>query len=199
MNSFDHHQKQAHGRILKFAQLLALAAVVILSASLFLPSEVIALAPTVAVGSPAPDFTLEGSNKQPINLKSYLGKSVVVLFFYPKDNTAVCTKEVCLFRDSFQELTKYGATVLGISSDSVDSHEQFASKHSLPYVLLSDPDGKVRKLYEVKSSMGVFPGRTTFIIDKKGIIRHSFTSQLDAKKHVDEAMEWVQKLNKESG
>lgn len=145
------------------------------------------------IGKEAPDFTLSGE-PETVSLRSFRGKSVVVLFFYPKDGTAICTKEACSFRDSYQDFSDSGATVIGISSDSVDSHKEFAQQHRLPFLLLSDPDGKVRKLYNVKPTLGIMPGRATFVVDKEGIIRHSFQSQLDATKHVNEALRSVKSL-----
>jgi len=150
----------------------------------------------IGPGSQAPDFSLTASDGKSVTLSSFRGKSVVVLFFYPKNGTAVCTKEACLFRDSYDEFAENGATVLGISSDDVQSHLQFAQDNSLQFILLSDPDGSVRKQYQIKSTLGIIPGRETFVIDKQGVIRHSFQSQLNAQKHVTEALDWVKKLTK---
>jgi peroxiredoxin Q/BCP len=147
-----------------------------------------------AVGQEAPDFTLPDSHGKAVSLGSFKNHSVVVLFFYPKDNSMVCTKEACLFRDSYEDFTEAGATVVGISSDSAESHQSFAKGHSLPFVLLTDKDEAVRKQYQVKATMGLIPGRATFVIDKTGIIRHRFDSQLDATKHVQDALETVKKL-----
>lgn len=152
-------------------------------------------AESIGVGSSAPDFTLPSNQGKDISLHSYKGKSVVVLYFYPKDNTAVCTKEACLFRDSYESFAENGATVLGISSDSTSSHESFAKSQKLPFYLLSDTDGAVRKLYQVKSTFGLMPGRVTYVIDKEGVIRHEFDSPLDASGHVAESLAWVKKLS----
>jgi peroxiredoxin Q/BCP len=109
----------------------------------------------VTVGALAPDFTLPSQSGEMVSLGDFLGKSPVVVFFYPKDNTLGCTKEVCTFRDSFEELSNLDAEVIGISSDSVDSHKDFAEKHNLPFTLLSDEGGKVRSLYGVPNSFGL--------------------------------------------
>ena len=122
-------------------------------------------------------------------MKDFLGKRPVVLFFYPKDGTPDCTKEVCAFRDEHEEFGKLDAEVIGVSSDSVDSHGRFAAKHDLPFALLSDEGGKVRKMYGVPSTLGLFPGRVTFVLDKEGVVRHVFSSQLGVDKHVEEALE----------
>jgi len=111
-----------------------------------------------------------------------------VLFFYPKDDTPECTKEACAFRDGYEEFSKLDAEVVGISSDSVESHRSFAKKHGLPFTLLSDEGGKVRKLYGVPNTLGLFPGRVTYVIDEQGVIRHVFSSQLGTKRHLEEAL-----------
>ena len=124
-----------------------------------------------------------------VSLEDFIGKKPIVLFFYPKDDTPGCTKEACAFRDEFEGFRKLGAEVIGISSDSVESHRSFAEKHNLPFVLLSDEGGKVRRLYGVPYSLGLFPGRVTYVIDTEGVIRHVFSSQLGATNHVKEAFE----------
>jgi len=144
--------------------------------------------PRVTAGSVAPDFTLPSQSGETVSLGDFLGKRPVVLFFYPKDNTLGCTKEVCSFRDSFEELGKLNAEVIGISSDSIDSHRGFAEKHELPFILLSDEGGKVRRLYGVPKSFGLFPGRVTYVIDEQGVVRHIFSSQLGVERHVQEAI-----------
>ena len=119
-----------------------------------------------------------------------------MLYFYPKDNTAVCTDEACAFRDSYEFFKEAGAEVIGISSDSVESHRQFAAAHQLPINLLSDTDGMIRKHYGVATAFGL-PGRVTYIIDRQGIVRHIFFSQFTSKRHVDEALETLQSIHKE--
>jgi peroxiredoxin Q/BCP len=141
----------------------------------------------VRVGGMAPDFALPCQSEEMVRLNDFLGKPVV-LFFYPKDNTLGCTKEVCAFRDEFEELGKLDAEVIGISSDSVESHRTFAQKHGLPFALLSDKGGKVRKLYGVPTTLGLFPGRVTYVIDDQGVVRHIFSSQLGVERHVQEAI-----------
>ena len=146
----------------------------------------------VEVGAPAPDFTLPDQAGQPVSLKDYKGKNAVVLYFYPKDNTPGCTAEACSFRDSYDVFKEAGAEVIGVSSDSEDSHQGFAAKHGLPFVLLSDQGGKVRKLYGVPATFGLLPGRVTYVIDKDGVVRHVFNSQFGATKHVEEALKILQ-------
>ena len=134
----------------------------------------------VDVGSKAPDFKLPSQSGQMLSLNDFIGEKPVVLFFYPKDDTPGCTKQACVFRDNYEVFKKRDAEVIGISSDSIESHRGFAAKHNLPYTLLSDEDKKVRKLYGVPNTLGLFPGRVTYIIDREGIVRHVFSSQLGA-------------------
>ena len=148
----------------------------------------------VTVGSVAPDFTLPSQSGEMVSLNDFLGRRPLVLFFYPKDNTLGCTKEVCAFRDSFEELGRLDAEVIGISSDSVESHRGFAKKHKLPFTLLSDQGGKVRNLYGVPNTLGLFPGRVTYVVDEEGVVRHIFSSQLGVERHVQEAMEALRGL-----
>lgn len=152
---------------------------------------------TVKVGDKAPDFTLPSQMGDNVSLSEYFGKKNVVLYFYPKDESIGCTKEACQFRDSYEIFTSLGAQVLGVSSQSIESHKSFATHHGLPFVLLSDEKSEVRNLYGVQSTMGIIPGRATFIIDKKGIVRHIFSSQFQYQKHVTEAIEALKKLEEE--
>jgi peroxiredoxin Q/BCP len=140
------------------------------------------------VGSVAPDFTLPSQEGEMVSLKDFSGRKPVVLFFYPKDDSPGCTKEVCAFRDNFEEFSKLDAQVIGISSDSVESHRRFAVKHDLSFPLLSDEGGNIRRLYGVPKTFGLFPGRVTYVIDKEGVVRHVFSSQLSVQRHVQEAL-----------
>jgi peroxiredoxin Q/BCP len=149
---------------------------------------------TVKVGDKAPDFTLPSQLGDTVTLSEFFGKKNVVLYFYPKDESPGCTKEACSFRDNYQELTNLGAEVLGVSGQSVESHKSFATHYGLPFILLSDADNQVRKLYGVPSTMGVVPGRVTYIIDKQGIVRSIFSSQTHAERHVEEAKKALKQL-----
>jgi peroxiredoxin Q/BCP len=139
------------------------------------------------VGLPAPDFTLPDQQGEPVHLADRRGGWVVV-YFYPADDTSGCTAESCSFRDSHEAFTDAGATVIGISGDSVESHEAFAAKHRLPFTLLADTDGSVRKAWGVSKTLGLLPGRVTFVIDPGGVVRHRFSSQFKPTKHIDEAL-----------
>jgi len=152
---------------------------------------------TVKVGDKAPDFTLPSQMGDNVTLSEFFGKKNVVLYFYPKDESLGYTKEACTFRDSYQELANLGAEVLGVSGQSVESHKSFASHYGLPFILLSDQANTVRELYGVPSTMGIIPGRVTYIIDKKGVVRHIFNSQTQAQRHVEEAKKTLMELEKE--
>src|SRR2546425_318089 len=148
----------------------------------------------VALGSPAPGFRLQTSKGEYVSLEDFHGKKNVVVYFYPKDFTKGCTAEACEFRDSYEEFNNLGAEVIGISSDNQKSHGAFAMEHKLPFILLSDSDGAVRKDYGVKKTFGLVPGRVSFVIDKNGILRHVFSSQSRATAHVSEALAVLKSL-----
>ena len=148
----------------------------------------------VAVGDRAPDFTLPDQNGKPVTLSDLLGKRAVVLYFYPKDETRGCTAEACGFRDSYEVFSEAGAEVIGVSSDSVESHQKFAQHHRLPFTLLSDAHSALRKRYGVPTTLGMIPGRVTYIIDRHGIVRHIFSSQIQVEKHISEALETLRLL-----
>ncbi len=143
---------------------------------------------SVKIGDTAPDFTLSSQSGDMVSLHDLLGRKAVVLFFYPKDGTPGCTMESCAFRDSYEDFKDAGAEVVGISSDGVASHQEFAGRHNLPFLLLSDEGGKIRSLYGVSATLGVFPGRVTYLIGKDGVVRNIFSSQLDIQRHVDESL-----------
>lgn len=142
----------------------------------------------VRVGDQAPEFSLPSATGAVVSLSDFRGKAEVVLFFYPKDNSPACTAEACSFRDSYEAFHDAGAEVIGISADSPESHARFTERHRLPFVLLSDPDGAVRARYGVPRTLGVIPGRTTYLIDRQGVVRHVFSSQFQPARHVAEAL-----------
>ena len=148
----------------------------------------------IRVGDSAPVFAAEAHDGQQVCLTQFQGQKVVVLYFYPKDESPVCTKEACSFRDAYEDFVRAGAVVIGVSPDSVESHQAFASGHRLPFVLLADTDGSLRKAYGVPRTLGIVPGRVTYVIDKAGVVRHIFSSQLSADRHVAEALSMVRQL-----
>jgi len=136
-----------------------------------------------------PEFELLNQNNERIRSADLVGKSALVIYFYPKDDTSGCTAEACAFRDQFEAFADAGARVFGVSADSVESHKQFAEKHRLSFDLLSDPGNKIRKQFGVPRSMfGLLPGRVTYIFNKEGKLIHQFSSQLKAEKHITEAL-----------
>jgi peroxiredoxin Q/BCP len=118
----------------------------------------------------------------------------LVLFFYPKDFTPGCTTQVCGFRDAFQDFQQAGALVVGVSSDSADSHQRFMATHRLPFPLVSDEKGQLRKLMGVPKTLGFLPGRVTYVLDASGAVRHQFNSQLQIDGHIQEALAVVREL-----
>jgi peroxiredoxin Q/BCP len=147
----------------------------------------------IRAGDRAPDFAAIAHTGEPIRLSDWLDDKVVVLFFYPKDGTPVCTKEACAFRDAYAQFAEAGGVVIGVSGDSVDSHRAFAARHDLPFYLVSDPDGTLRKTWGVPKTLGLLPGRVTYVIDKKGVVRLAFRATLAAGRHVDEALAVVRR------
>ncbi len=136
----------------------------------------------------APDFSLPDETGSMVSLSDFVGQKNLVLFFYPKDDSPGCSAQVCAFRDSYEAFGEAGAEVIGISSDSVESHARFRERKHLPFRLLSDEGGRVRRKYGVPSTFGLIPGRVTFVIDRQGLIRYSFNSQFDIARHVRESL-----------
>jgi len=153
--------------------------------------------PTLRPGDDAPDFRAASQTGEAVHLSDFRGRTVV-LFFYPRDESPICTKEACAFRDAYEEFVRAGAVVIGVSGDSVDSHQTFARQHQLPFVLISDPNGEIRSDYGIRKTFGLLPGRATFVIDSEGTIRHVFSGQFVAQRHVEEAMGMVQRLAAQS-
>jgi peroxiredoxin Q/BCP len=150
----------------------------------------------ITIGSKLPEFTLPDQDGKSLSIKELMVKKNLVIYFYPKDETPGCTKEACTFRDSYEVFKEYNAEVIGISADDQSSHKSFVENHKLPFILLSDENNEVRKLFGVPSDLlGLIPGRVTYIIDKEGVVRHVFKSQMNAARHVDEALEILKNLN----
>jgi peroxiredoxin Q/BCP len=151
---------------------------------------------TLSIGEQAPDFEKTTHDGERVSLSALRGQKTVVLYFYPKDETPGCTAEACSFRDSYEDFVDAGAVVIGVSADSDASHESFAAHHRLPFKLISDKDGELRRLYKVPSKMlGLVPGRVTYVIDKQGKIVHKFDSMLQAKRHVEQALVMVRAVS----
>jgi thioredoxin-dependent peroxiredoxin len=142
----------------------------------------------VKVCDKAPDFTLRSSTGENITISEFFGKKSLVIFFYPMDESPVCSREAEAFKNKHESFKELKAEVIGISPQTVDSHKSFAKRHKLPFILLSDPQNKVRKLYGVTSTLGVVPGRATFVIGKDSIVKYVFSSQFQPAKHAEKAL-----------
>ncbi len=151
----------------------------------------------VNVGDQLPDATVTGETG-PVKLRDKLGAAgsgkTLVIYFYPKDETPICTKEACSFRDAYEDFTVAGAEVIGISRDDGASHSSFKQHHRLPFTLLSDAEGRAETAFGIKKTLGFLPGRVTFVFDKTGVCKSRFDSQLRVGKHVDDALALVKKL-----
>ena len=147
----------------------------------------------LAIGDTAPDFFLMDEKGLPVSLRDFLGKKIVVLYFYPKDFTPGCTAEACSFRDNYKIYQDKGAIVIGISLDSVESHSKFSEKYNLPFDILSDKNKEVAKAYGVLGIAGLAARRVTFIIDKKGRIARIFP-KVDVKQHSEEVLKALEEL-----
>ena len=150
---------------------------------------------SLRVNDPAPLFESVSEDGQKFSLSDLVGKTNIVLYFYPKDFTTGCTREACSFRDSFSKILSLGATVVGISSDNPETHMEFKEKYGLQFVLLSDQDRSIRRLYGVDGRF--LPPRATFVIDKNGKLVSIFNSQLSISKHVETAINALEKITSE--
>ncbi|GAA4107653.1 peroxiredoxin [Aquimarina addita] len=149
------------------------------------------------VGDVIPDFVIKKHDGTDFISKDYVGKQPFVIYFYPKNFTPGCTKEACDFRDSYEDFKVQGVEVIGVSSDSVKSHERFKTKYRLPFIFLADTNNKVRKLFGVKSGLfGVLLGRETYVVDKKGVIQLKFNS-INASSHLRKASKAISEMIKE--
>lgn len=145
------------------------------------------------LGDKIPHFISIDANAKPFDIKDYLGKPLVI-YFYPKDDTPGCTIQACTFRDNYEEFKNLGAEVIGISSDSLQSHQKFASRYKLPFILLSDFDKKIRKLFGVPNDfLGLIPGRASYVVDKNGIVQLIFDSA-SSKIHIQKALEILKRM-----
>jgi thioredoxin-dependent peroxiredoxin len=173
----------------------------VIKISLILASTLLLAAPGLAsadkkpiqVGDRAPDFSALDQDGNDFILSQFLGKKIVVLYFYPKDETSGCTAEAEGFRDRIAEFERLGAVVIGVSSDTVASHKKFATHHSLNFTIVADPEKSIRGLYGVPSGL-FFDGRVTYVIDQHGVVRFIHDSMTNAAGHVDKALAWIKVL-----
>jgi peroxiredoxin Q/BCP len=146
------------------------------------------------IGDTIPMFTLQNQDGKTFSMKDSIGKKMIVIFFYPKDESIVCTKEACTFRDSASEFVKYGALVIGINQGSVESHKKFQQDDNLPYQLLSDPDEKVIKAFGVKATL--FTDRVTYVVDKTGVIVFKYHGLTEGSKHPEQVLQYLREAKK---
>lgn len=148
----------------------------------------------IQVGDVVPQFSAVDTQGNLFHSASVVGKKPVVLYFYPKDNTPGCTAQACSFRDQYEDFLDLGAEVIGISSDGLASHQKFTAQYQLPFLLLSDTDKKIRKLFGVPTAfLGLLPGRVTYVVDAKGVVQMVFNSML-AGQHIPKALKAVKKI-----
>jgi thioredoxin-dependent peroxiredoxin len=147
---------------------------------------------TIKVGDKVPLFEAVDDEDRKFSLSETIGKKNIVLYFYPKDNTMGCTQEACAYRDNWDKINSMDSTVVGISSQDPETHRGFKKKNSLPFTLLSDPDNRIRKMFGATGWL--VPPRITFVIDKSGIVRFVFNSQLEITKHVKGALKTLEEL-----
>lgn len=145
------------------------------------------------VGDKIPNFTAKDTHGNDFDSQAIIGNQPAVIYFYPKDDTRVCTEQACTFRDQYEDFKALGAEIIGISSDSVASHQKFSNRHELPFLLLSDENKKLRKLFGVPNDLlGLIPGRVTYVADKEGIILLIFNS-MSGKIHIETALDILKK------
>lgn len=160
-------------------------------------AEVTVAQQPVSLGATAPDFSLPDQDGHEVRLSTLLGDGPVVVFFYPRDGTPGCTKEACAFRDAYDAFLGAGCRVVGISGDGAAAHTEFRGRHNLRFPLLTDAGGRVAKAWGVKKTLGLMPGRATFVLDRKGVVRHHFVGLLQAERHVETALEFVRTLKRD--
>jgi peroxiredoxin Q/BCP len=149
----------------------------------------------IQISDKCPDFQLPDATGKMIQISELIGKKKLVIYFYPKDDTPGCTKEACSFRDSYEDFKNFDCEVIGISSDDEQKHAAFASRHKLPFILLSDKDKVARKLFGVPGNLfGLIPGRVTYIIGLDGIVKGIYNSQTNPLGHIEKALELIKSM-----
>ncbi len=153
----------------------------------------------IQVGDRCPSFSLQDQHGQLISIDSLIGTKILVIYFYPKDYSGGCTAEACSFRDSYEEFKDVGCEVIGISSDSVESHKGFAEKNRLTFTLLADVKKEARNLFGVpRAALGLIAGRVTYIVDLKGIVRDVHNSLVNTDSHIDGALKKIREIKEEN-
>jgi peroxiredoxin Q/BCP len=147
------------------------------------------------VGDKIPNFSACDTHGNLFESQFFIGKTPLVIYFYPKDDTLGCTAQACSFRDAYEDFKDLGAEVIGISSDSVASHQKFSHQNRLPFILLSDENQKIRNIFGVPTALfGLVPGRVTYVVDKSGIIKMIFDNSMMPTKHISKALASLKKI-----
>jgi peroxiredoxin Q/BCP len=149
---------------------------------------------TLSIGDTVPSFSLPDQDGKIFNSSDHIGKATLVIFFYPKDESMICTKEACSFRDRYADLIKAGAVIIGINGGSLESHKKFQLKDKLPYPLLSDSGNKVINLFAIPKQF-FMTGRKTFVVDKTGKIVFTYNSSIKGSKHAEVVLDFLKKNN----
>lgn len=150
------------------------------------------------IGDRVPNATVITETGTQHTLDELRNDQITVLFFYPKDESPICTIEACSFRDAYQDFVTAQAVVIGVSSDSAASHQAFRENHNLPYTLIADEGAALRKAFNVPKRLGFLEGRVTYVIDRNGVIQHIFNAPFSAAPHVAEALRVVHKLQRDA-
>ncbi len=150
-------------------------------------------------GTTAPDFQAELDSGQPFRLSDHKGKKNVVLYFYPRDFTPGCTREACTFRDNYSEVEQYDAVIVGVSTDSADSHQRFREKYDLPFPLITDPEKRLVKQYDADGLLGLTTARITYVIDKEGVIRGALRHDFSIGRHLPEVLDALRSIEPAGG
>ena len=141
---------------------------------------------TLAVGAKAPPFRGTDQHGKDVSLQALLERGAVVVFFYARDFTPICTREACAFRDAFEELRELRASVVGVSPDDPETHRRFASAYQIPFSLVSDPDKSIHRAYGAMWVLDLLRKRVTFVIDSTGVVRAAIHHEMSARRHADE-------------
>lgn len=179
---------------MNFKQLRPIASVLALSLLLWFSAKAQSKK-HLEVGDTVPQFTLTDQHGKAFDIKDVVGKHILVIYFYPKDESMVCTKEACQFRDTFKDFTDAGAMVIGINGGTVASHKAFADNEKLPFTLLSDPGNKVLDMFGVKGAF-FMTGRETFVIGLDGKVKYEHAAMMEGKAHADEALQFIKASKK---
>lgn len=151
--------------------------------------------PMLSIGTPAPAFSAVNQRGETLALDDLLKNGPLVLYFYPKDYTSVCTAEACMFRDSHADFAELNATIVGVSGDGEEKHAKFAKSYGLNFSLLADRDRKIHKAYKAMGFLNLMGLRITYVIDQKGIIRGAYSALLQAEAHIVQAKRTLAELN----